>query len=61
MRGSSKCAGSEDALSGMIDYRPVKRVDLYAGVMYSKVRGGMANGYFVDNNTAFTGGVRVGF
>ncbi|MDE3177275.1 MAG: porin [Pseudomonadota bacterium] len=58
---SLKCAGGEDAISGLIDWRPLKRVDLYVGAMYSKVRGGMAKGYFVDNNTAVTGGVRVSF
>ena len=42
---SSKCAGSQDAVSLLIDYRPVGRVDLYAGVMLSNVYGGFANGY----------------
>jgi len=42
---SSKCAGSQDAISAFLDYRPVKRVDIYAGVMLSNVYGGMANGY----------------
>jgi hypothetical protein len=39
---SSKCAGSEHAVSFLIDYKPIKRVDLYAGVMVSNVWGGMA-------------------
>ena len=30
---SGKCAGSTDFISFLIDYRPVKRVDVYAGVM----------------------------
>jgi predicted porin len=42
---SSKCAGSQDAVSLLVDYKPVKRVDLYAGVMVSNVYGGMASGY----------------
>ena len=42
---SSKCAGSQDAVSLLIDYRPVPRVDLYAGVMLSNVYGGLASGY----------------
>jgi predicted porin len=58
---NSKCAGSEDAISGAIDWRPYKRVDVYAGAMYSKVRDGLAQGYFVSDNLAFTTGVRVGF
>jgi predicted porin len=42
---SSKCAGSQDAVSLLVDYRPVGRVDLYAGVMLSNVYGGLANGF----------------
>jgi len=58
---SSSCAGSEDALSAEFDWRVVKRVDLYAGLMYSEVQGGLANGYIVNNNTAFTTGLRFAF
>jgi hypothetical protein len=29
--------------------------------MYSKVSGGLANGYIQDNNTAWTTGVRFAF
>jgi predicted porin len=57
----STCAGHEDAVSAMLDWRPVKRVDLYTGVMYSQVAGGMANGFIHSNNTAYTGGVRINF
>jgi predicted porin len=58
---NAKCAGHEDAISGLVDWRPVKRVDIYAGAMYSKVNGGLANGFFVNDNLAATGGVRVSF
>lgn len=58
---SSKCAGSQDAISGAIDWKPYKRLDVYAGVMYSKVHGGLANGFFVDDNLGVSGGVRFGF
>jgi predicted porin len=58
---SGKCAGNENAISGAIDYRPVKRVDLYAGVMYSKVAGGLASGFFADNNISTVAGVRLSF
>jgi predicted porin len=64
----ASCAGYQEAISGMLDWRPVKRVDIYGGVMYSEVTGGFANAsnskyYAFDhvNNTAFTGGVRVSF
>ena len=43
---SNKCAGSQDAISFLADYKPVKRIDLYAGVMVSNVYGGLANGYW---------------
>jgi len=55
------CAGHTEAISGMLDWRPVKRVDIYGGVMYSAVTGGMENGFTHPNNTAVTGGVRVAF
>jgi hypothetical protein len=42
---SNQCAGSQDAISMLIDYRPVGRVDLYAGVMLSNVYGALASGY----------------
>ena len=42
---SSKCAGSQDAISFLADWKPFKRVDIYAGVMYTNVYGGLANGY----------------
>ena len=58
---SPKCAGSEDAISGLIDYKVTKRFDVYGGVMFSKVRGGLASGFFNDNNTALTTGVRLTF
>jgi hypothetical protein len=57
----SDCAGTTDAVSGMIDWRPVKRIDIYSGVMYSVVAGGMANGFIKNNNTAFTSGLRINF
>ena len=49
------------AISGLIDYRPVKRVDLYAGVMYSQASGGIASGYIHSNNLAPTAGLRLSF
>lgn len=58
---SSSCAGSLDALSFLIDYRPVKRVDLYAGVMVSNVFGGLAYGYVKPQNVDPTVGLRIKF
>ena len=45
----------------MLDYRPLKRVDLYAGVMFSNVYGGLANGFLTTQNIAPTAGLRVKF
>ncbi|MDE3174679.1 MAG: porin [Pseudomonadota bacterium] len=56
-----KCAGYLNALSAMIDYRPLKRVDLYAGLMYSKVSGGLASGFLYNNNLDPTVGIRIKF
>jgi predicted porin len=58
---NSACAGSTDFLSFLIDYRPVKRVDLYAGVMISNVYGGLANGYQVTQTINPTAGLRIKF
>jgi len=58
---SSKCAGNEDAVSGMVDWRPYKRLDVYGGVMVSKVTGGLANGFFVSSNVSTTAGLRFSF
>ena len=45
---SNKCGGSQTGLSFLLDWKPVKRVDIYAGVLLSNVYGGLANGYFQD-------------
>jgi predicted porin len=39
------CSGTEDVYSLMTDYRWTNRFDTYAGVMFSKVSDGLANGY----------------
>jgi predicted porin len=58
---SNRCAGTEDAISFLIDYRPVKRVDLYAGLMVSNVYAGLASGFQATQNIAPTAGLRVRF
>ena len=62
------CAGNEWVLSGMVDYHPYKRFDVYAGVMYSEVSGGLANGFTKNtggngytSNIEPTAGVRISF
>ena len=58
---SGKCAGSTDFISFLLDWRPVKRVDLYAGVMISNVYAGLANGYQVTQTVNPTAGLRIKF
>jgi len=58
---ASSCAGALNALSAMIDYRPAKRLNLYAGVMWSEVTGGLASGYLYHQNFGPTVGLRFQF
>lgn len=58
---NSYCSGDLQAVSGMIDWRPLKRLDVYAGVMYSKASGGIASGYLNTDNVATTAGLRLSF
>ncbi len=58
---SGKCAGSTDFISFLIDWRPVKRVDIYAGVMESNVYAGLANGYWKTQTINPTAGIRIKF
>ena len=58
---SAACAGSFDTISFLVDYRPVKRIDLYAGVALSNVYGGLANGYLQAQNIDPTIGLRLKF
>ena len=53
--------GHADALSAMIEYRPSKRLDLYAGGSRSQVTGGMASGYLYHQNFGPTAGLRFQF
>jgi predicted porin len=55
------CAGQLNAVSFNIDWQAAKKLDLYAGFMYSAVANGLANGYQVFNNFAPTAGLRFRF
>jgi len=57
----AQCAGTLDAISGVIDWRFAPKWDAYAGIMYSNVNGGLSNGYLVRNNLDPTVGVRFRF
>ncbi|HZZ24222.1 MAG TPA: hypothetical protein VFE60_17280 [Roseiarcus sp.] len=58
---SGNCAGSETFWSALIDYRPFKRVDLYAGLMVSNVYGGLASGFPATEDISPTAGIRIKF
>jgi predicted porin len=58
---SGNCAGSETFFSALIDYRPFKRVDLYAGLMVSNVYSGLASGFPATQDISPTAGVRIKF
>lgn len=56
------CSGTEAAFGFSADYRFTKRFDMYAGVMYTNVAGGLANGFiFSTNNVDPTIGFRFRF
>jgi predicted porin len=56
------CSGSLDAISFDADWRLSKRFDAYAGVLYTGVHDGMANGYlFHTTNMNPTVGIRFTF
>lgn len=65
----SSCAGSLDEVSLYTDYHFTKRFDIFAGVAYSDVTGGLAIAiphgpgvpYLHNNNTAPTAGARYAF
>jgi len=42
---NSSCAGTLDAVSLVVDWRFAKHMDMYAGVMWSQVQNGLANGF----------------
>ena len=52
---SSKCGGSQDGISFLLDWKPVKRVDIYAGIMITNVYGGLANGFFSTSTVVVPG------
>jgi predicted porin len=57
----SQCAGTFDGISAAVDWRFAPKWDLYLGVMYTQVTGGLANGYLQRNNVDPTVGLRFRF
>ena len=58
---SGKCSGTESSFSVVADYRFSKRFDGYIGTFYTKVDGGLANGFLNDSTLTTTTGVRFKF
>ena len=49
----------QTGLSFLIDWKPVKRVDIYAGVLLSNVYGGLANGFYSTSTVVIPGTTTV--
>jgi predicted porin len=58
---SSKCAGTKDIASVLIEYQPLKRLDIYGGLQYSQGTGGFVSGYLHANYVGATIGMRLRF
>jgi predicted porin len=58
---ASSCAGELHDASLVADYHWTKRFDTYAGVNYSEVQNGLANGYIFTNDWTPMIGVRFNF
>jgi predicted porin len=58
---AGSCSGNFDSYSFDADYSITRRFDVYAGAMYSGVKGGVANGYIKTTNINPTIGVRFKF
>jgi predicted porin len=54
----SQCAGTFNAVSGVIDWKFAPKWDVYVGVMRSQFSGGLANAFIDNNNVATTAGLR---
>lgn len=58
---SGSCSGNLNVASISLDYHFTKRLDSYAGMMWSNVSHGLANGYLETTNIDPTIGVRFSF
>jgi predicted porin len=58
---ASTCSGAEDAIGFVGEYHFSKKLEAYAGLMYTTVSGGMANGFLYTNTVDPTIGLRYTF
>jgi predicted porin len=57
----ARCSGQLDTFSFVADYCFAKRFDAYAGIMWSQVSNGLANGYLQRSSIDPTVGLRFQF
>jgi predicted porin len=57
----ANCSGDTETVSFLVDYTFTKHFDVYAGVNYSDISGGLASGYLATDNTTFVSGMRLKF
>jgi predicted porin len=57
----ANCSGTLDAFSFVVDWQFAKKFDAYAGLMYSQVNAGLANGYLHHGTVDPTVGLRFKF
>jgi hypothetical protein len=55
---SSKCAGTQNQISGLIDWKFAPKWDVYFGVGYAALSGGLNSGYLASSNLNTTAGLR---
>jgi predicted porin len=58
---SSSCSGSIDSGSLVVDYHFTKRFDIYGGVFFEHLNGGLASAYFYTSQFSPTVGARFTF
>ena len=54
----SQCAGTLNAVSGVIDWKFAPKWDVYIGSFWTQFNGGLSNSFFVNNNISTTAGLR---
>ena len=58
---AATCFGTEDVVSGLIDWQFLPKWDTYIGTMFSQVNGGLAFGFIKRSNFDPTVGLRFRF
>jgi predicted porin len=58
---AANCSGDYNSASFLVDYQFNKYFDVYGGVQYATVSGGLRSGFLEDNSFQFVTGTRVRF